>query len=55
MLGSLYGDFVKGTLAGRFSAKTEDAIDLHRKIDVFTDSHPVVKRALGRFTVTRRR
>lgn len=55
LLGSLYGDFVKGALLGRFSAKTEDAINLHRKIDAFTDSHPVVKRALGRFTVTRRR
>lgn len=55
MLGSLYGDFVKGALAGRFSARTEEAINLHRKIDAFTDSHPVVKRALGRFTITRRR
>ena len=55
LLGSLYGDFVKGALAGRFSARTEEAINLHRKIDVFTDSHPVVRRALGRFTVTRRR
>ncbi|CAI8718041.1 acyl carrier protein phosphodiesterase [Pseudomonas sp. IT-P176] len=55
LLGSLYGDFVKGALAGRFSARTEEAINLHRKIDAFTDSHPVVKRALGRFTITRRR
>lgn len=55
LLGSLYGDFVKGALSGRFSAKTEDAIKLHRKIDAFTDSHPVVKRALDRFTITRRR
>ncbi|KAA8743455.1 DUF479 domain-containing protein [Pseudomonas koreensis] len=55
LLGSLYGDFVKGALPSRFSAKTEEAINLHRKIDAFTDSHPVVKRALSRFTVTRRR
>ncbi|VVM48819.1 ACP phosphodiesterase [Pseudomonas fluorescens] len=55
LLGSLYGDFVKGALSGRFSVKTEEAIHLHRKIDAFTDSHAVVKRALDRFTITRRR
>lgn len=55
LLGSLYGDFVKGPLTGRFSIRTEEAINLHRRIDAYTDAHPVVKRALGRFTVTRRR
>ncbi len=55
LLGSLYGDFVKGTLAGHFPLQTEEAIRLHRQIDVFTDSHPLVKRALGRFRVARRR
>ncbi|WP_223507967.1 ACP phosphodiesterase [Pseudomonas sp. BF-B-25] len=55
LLGSLYGDFVKGTLSGNFSAQTEEAIRLHRRIDAFTDSHPLVKRALGRFPLARRR
>lgn len=55
LLGSLYGDFVKGLLPGRFAADIENAIRLHRRIDVFTDTHPVVKRALGRFPAERRR
>lgn len=41
LLGSLYGDFVKGTLSGNFSAQTAEAIRLHRRIDAFTDSHPL--------------
>lgn len=55
LLGSLYGDFVKGPLDGRFSLSLEAAIRLHRQIDVFTDSHPVVHEALGRFPRERRR
>lgn len=55
LLGSLYGDFVKGRLQGQFSAEIESAIALHRQIDVFTDRHAVVDVALSRFTQTRRR
>jgi acyl carrier protein phosphodiesterase len=55
LLGSLYGDFVKGWLQGQFAPEVEAAIQLHRRIDVFTDRHPLVDIALGRFTETRRR
>ena len=55
LLGSLYGDFVKGPLAGRFSAEVEAAILLHRRIDAFTDRHPLVRAACARFPVERRR
>lgn len=55
LLGSLYGDFVKGLLPGRFPADIEDAIRLHRRIDVFTDAHPLIKQAVGRFPAERRR
>lgn len=55
LLGSLYGDFVKGQLEGRFTPELEAAIRLHRQIDSFTDSHPVVLAALGRFPAKRRR
>lgn len=55
LLGSLYGDFVKGPLVGRFSPKTEAAIQMHRTIDAFTDSHALVKRALSRFPNEKRR
>jgi len=54
-LGSLYGDFVKGRLEGRFSPAVEAGIRLHRQIDAFTDSHPLVLAALGRFAPERRR
>ena len=55
LLGSLYGDFVKGPLAGRFPAEIEQAIAVHRRIDMFTDSHPLVLQAKARFPQARRR
>lgn len=55
LLGGLYGDFVKGRLQGQYSPQIEAAIQLHRSIDRFTDSHPLVGQALSRFTLTRRR
>ena len=55
LLGSLYGDFVKGRLQGQFAPEVEAGIQLHRRIDVFTDRHPLVDVALGRFSDTRRR
>jgi len=55
LLGSLYGDFVKGAVAGRFTPDIEAGIVLHRRIDSFTDRHPNVLAALGRFPKERRR
>lgn len=55
LLGSLYGDFVKGPLEGRFAPTLEAAIRLHRHIDSFTDSHPLVLASLARFPRERRR
>lgn len=55
LLGSLYGDFVKGLLPGRFPAELEASIRLHRSIDSFTDSHPLILRALARFPSEQRR
>jgi acyl carrier protein phosphodiesterase len=55
LLGSLYGDFVKGRLQGQFDPEIEAAIQLHRSIDMFTDRHPLVDVSLSRFSLTRRR
>ena len=55
LLGSLYGDFVKGRLQGQFVPDVEAGIRLHRSIDIYTDSHPLVGAALSRFSLTRRR
>ena len=55
LLGSLYGDFVKGPVAGRFPDELAQAIQLHRSIDAFTDNHPLIKQAIARFPAERRR
>jgi len=60
MLGSLMGDFVKGPLANisvseRYGAEMIRAIELHRKIDSYTDAHPVVRDSRNRISRERRR
>ena len=60
MLGSLLGDFVKGPLtsddvSGRYGTEITRAIALHRKIDSFTDAHPVVGESRNRVSRSRRR
>ena len=54
-LGSLLGDFVKGPMDGRYSADITRGIVLHRKIDTFTDAHPVVLQSKSRISTQRRR
>ena len=54
-LGSLMGDFVKGPLDDRYGSEITHAIALHRKIDVFTDAHPVVLQSKSRMSTERRR
>jgi acyl carrier protein phosphodiesterase len=54
-LGSLLGDFVKGPLDGRYGVQVTSAIALHRKIDTFTDAHPLVLRSKARVSADRRR
>jgi len=54
-LGSLMGDFVKGPLDDRYGSEITRAIAMHRKIDVFTDAHPVVLQSKSRMSAERRR
>lgn len=44
-LGALLGDFVKGTIINKYTEKTEREIQIHRKIDFYTDNHSIVKDA----------
>jgi acyl carrier protein phosphodiesterase len=44
-LGGLLGDFEKGNLKGKYPAIIEAEIEMHRKIDRYTDSHPIIKDA----------
>ena len=54
-LGSLLGDFVKGPLDDRYAADITRAIVLHRKIDSYTDAHPLVLASRARISAARRR
>lgn len=46
LTGNLIGDHVKGKLAlNNYPDKIREGIELHRKIDSFTDDHPASKRA----------
>lgn len=45
LVGNLVGDFVKGKELHQFSKGIQIGILLHREIDVFTDTHPLVKAA----------
>ncbi|MBN2166508.1 MAG: DUF479 domain-containing protein [Marinilabiliaceae bacterium] len=44
-IGNFIGDFVKGRQYEKYSELIQKGILLHRKIDVFTDTHPVVKKS----------
>lgn len=45
MVGNFIGDFVRGDLENKFEKSIINGVILHRDIDNFTDSHPVVKEA----------
>ncbi|MGD2096660.1 MAG: ACP phosphodiesterase [Desulfobacterales bacterium] len=40
MIGGILGDFVKGSAKDKYPHKIKKGIELHRKIDSYTDSHP---------------
>jgi len=45
LVGNFIGDFVRGNLDQQFEKEIVNGILLHRKIDAFTDRHPLVKEA----------
>lgn len=49
LTGHFLGDFVKGRQLGRYSQELQAAILFHRKIDSFTDAHPVIQTSRNRF------
>ena len=55
LLGALMGDFVKGVLDERYPAAITRALSLHRRIDTFTDAHPVTATSRSRISPQRRR
>lgn len=55
MLGALLGDFARGDVSGRFGPEIELEILLHRRVDSYTDRHPVFVQARQHFDPARRR
>lgn len=49
LLGNFIGDYVKGNQYLKYPVKVRTGVLLHRQIDSFTDSHPVVKKCGIRF------
>jgi acyl carrier protein phosphodiesterase len=49
MIGNFIGDYVKGNRYENFSPEIQRGILLHRKIDSFTDKHPLVRISTARF------
>ncbi|TXY26671.1 DUF479 domain-containing protein [Vibrio mimicus] len=45
LLGNLLGDFVKGDPTNQYPQNLVQGIRLHRWVDAYTDSHPVMKAA----------
>lgn len=54
-VGAFLGDYIKGSLDGQYPRKIEDGIRLHRKIDAFTDKHPVIRQSCSRIDPPLRR
>lgn len=55
MFGALLGDFVKMDGASKFALPIAQEILLHRKVDSFTDQHPIIQHARSLFAAPRRR
>ena len=55
LLGGLMGDFVKGPLDGRYPPMLMRALIHHRRIDTFTDAHPMVRASRKRVAPAHRR
>jgi acyl carrier protein phosphodiesterase len=55
MLGNFLGDFVNKSLEDRFSDSIKRGIYMHRKLDTFTDSHPVFMESRARISSINRR
>ncbi|MES3020959.1 MAG: ACP phosphodiesterase [Pseudomonadota bacterium] len=55
MVGALLGDFAKADVSALYPPEVAQEIMLHRQIDRFTDSHPIVRAALNSFAAPHRR
>jgi acyl carrier protein phosphodiesterase len=54
-LGNLLPDFLSAPELGQLDSRFQPGVVRHRRIDAFTDQHPVVRRSVRRFTPAYRR
>ncbi|PXX40159.1 ACP phosphodiesterase [Aquitalea magnusonii] len=54
-VGNLLGDFIKPAHAGHLPPSLQQGMALHRQIDSYTDSHPLVLQSKTRIAAERRR
>ncbi|MEJ2310197.1 MAG: ACP phosphodiesterase [Gammaproteobacteria bacterium] len=50
LVGSLMGDFIKGRVGDELEPAIKRGVLLHRKVDVFTDAHPVIRASKRRIS-----
>ncbi|WP_340678975.1 ACP phosphodiesterase [Paraglaciecola sp.] len=55
LLGNFLGDFIKGNISDKLPQYLADGVRLHRKVDQFTDQHPLVKTLRQKFPHSLRR
>lgn len=55
LVGAMLGDFVKGAAKNNYPPIIRHNIELHRRIDSFTDAHPIVRAAKPLIAPERRR
>lgn len=55
LIGNLLGDFMKGSVKEQYSKAIAQGIELHRQVDLYTDSHPVVRQTKQLISIERRR
>jgi acyl carrier protein phosphodiesterase len=48
MVGNFLGDFITNHQLAKFPAPIQEGVILHRKIDSYTDDHPIVREGVGR-------
>lgn len=55
LIGSILGDFVKGSIGNLYTPEIRNGIQLHRQVDSFTDSHDIVRQSKNIVAPPRRR
>lgn len=43
LIGNFLGDFVKGSVGNLYTEEIRRGIELHRKVDIYTDAHPIFR------------